>query len=250
MASKELATLDNQLAEIEKVAAECNLDSIASLGSFKRAFALSRGIQQLRAMISDDMMSDVMSLMNTSLGFRTDRDPQTSPGTEPYGIEVVRECLIEASLRGLQPVGNQFNIISGRCYVTKEGFSHKLRELPGFAGLKMNFGVPRLTQGGAIVECSATWQLDGKKSSITAEIPVRMNKGMGADAVLGKAERKLKARIFAQITGSEQPEGEADEPNVDTMRRVNVSSDKGNEAVKAKLGDLFGNGADEHEVQP
>lgn len=50
----------------------------------------------------------------------------------------------------------------------------------------------------------ATWLLHGKPDSLEVCIPVRVNSGMGADAILGKATRKILGRIHARITGSNQ----------------------------------------------
>lgn len=218
-------TLAERITAIEQTAGECALDRLGNLGSFERTFKLAAGMQELRELITDEMMRNVMQLMDTPLGFRTDHDPKLTDRDgkpfEPYPVAVVKEALIEATLRGLQPVGNQFNIIGQRCYITKEGFTHKLKELPGFAGLQITMSPPRVGAdgAGAIVQCVATWTMDGRPGRIECEIPVRINKGMGADAALGKAERKLKARIYAQITGSEQPEGDVED--VDNLRRVN-----------------------------
>ena len=220
--------LAERITAIEQTASECNLDRLGNLGSFERTFKLAAGMQNLRQLITEDMMQDVMQLMNTPLGFRTDRDPSQTDRDgkpfEPYPVGVVKEVLIEATLRGLQPVGNQFNIMSGRCYITKEGFTHKLKDLPGFAGLVIVMSPPRVgvDGAGALVTCSATWSMNGTPGRIECEIPVRINKGMGADAALGKAERKLKARIYAQITGSEQPEGDVDD--VERARTVNPAA--------------------------
>ena len=56
--------------------------------------------------------------------------------------------------------------------------------------------------------CKASWKLNGTPDVMEAEIPVRINAGMGSDAILGKAERKMRARIYNRITGTEFPEGE------------------------------------------
>jgi len=132
----------------------------------------------------------------------------------------VKECLIEATIRGVRPVNNEFNIIAGRCYLTKNGVAHLLREFPGLTDLRPRFGVPKMVgEKGALVAASAAWKLNGKPDSIEErEYPIRVNAGMGADAVLGKATRKLYAAIYAQLTGSEQMEGEVDD--IETMRNV------------------------------
>jgi outer membrane lipoprotein SlyB len=198
--------LGRSLAQLETVVDQCSLATLASQGRFERAFTLARGIAQLRKMITDDMMAQIMPLQGTSLGFRTDQDNRGG-----YGVDVVKECLIEALLRGVNPVGNEFNIISQRCYTTKEGFTRLVRDWPGLTDLKEEYGVPRMRDGGAIVECRASWKLDGRPDAIKCEIPVKVNSGMGSDAILGKTTRKLLARVYRQISGSEQTDGDAED---------------------------------------
>jgi acetylornithine deacetylase/succinyl-diaminopimelate desuccinylase-like protein len=192
--------------ELENIVQQCSLAALADYGQFQKTFAMAAGIRQLKNLITDEMMKDIMPLQGSSLGFRTDKD--SSGG---YPLPVVRECLIEAVLRGLQPVGNQFNIISGRCYTTKEGFTHLLKTLQGLSDLKLTFGVPQMQQGGATVEGSASWKFNGNPDSITRQFAIRLNSGMGADGAIGKAERKLRAAVYAQITGTVLSDGEADQ---------------------------------------
>jgi len=192
--------------ELENIVQQCSLAALADYGQFQKTFAMAAGIRQLKNLITDEMMKDIMPLQGSSLGFRTDKD--SSGG---YPLPVVRECLIEAVLRGLQPVGNQFNIISGRCYTTKEGFTHLLKTLQGLSDLKLSFGIPKMQQGGATVDAAATWKYNGAADSLTRELAIRVNAGMGADAVLGKAERKIRAAVYAQITGTVLSDGDADQ---------------------------------------
>jgi len=193
-------------AELENVVKQCSLAALADYGQFQKTFAMAAGIRKLKDMITDDMMKDIMPLQGSSLGFRTDKDKDGG-----YSMPVVKECLIEAVLRGLQPVGNQFNIVSARCYTTKEGFTHLMKTLPGLTDLKLTFGVPSMQQGGATVEASATWKYQGVADSLTRSLGIRVNAGMGADAVIGKAERKIRAAVYAQVTGTVLSDGEAEQ---------------------------------------
>lgn len=113
----------------------------------------------LREAFTPEVMGAFMSLQNTALGFRTDK------AQGGYPEDVVKEAVIEASLRGLSPVGNQFNIISGRMYVTKEGFQFLLSQVPGLR-YGLNLAVPVMKNGGAIVTASMRWQIgDGAQCS-------------------------------------------------------------------------------------
>jgi hypothetical protein len=190
-------------------------------GSFEREIQLALAMSDLRAMLSPEIMAPVMELMNTDLGFRTDRDPKVTPRdkdnnpTRPYSVEVVRDVVIEAKLRGFHVAGNEFNIISGRFYAAKNGFRRKLTDGKTFAGLanfRDHYEVPRTVgDRGAIVKCRAEWTLNGVKDSLECDVPVKVNSFMGADAILGKAERKLLKRVVDRLSGVTTPEGEVGE---------------------------------------
>jgi hypothetical protein len=148
-----------------------------------------------------------MPLQGSKLGFVTDKDAGGG-----YPAEVVREVIIEALLRGFRPVGNEFNIIAGQFYGAKNGFERIVREWPGLTNLRIDLGVPHLVaEKGALVPCEARWRLDGRDMKVECRpaagdgfdtrIPVKVNGGMGPDAILGKATRKLYARVYQVLTG-------------------------------------------------
>lgn len=175
------------------------------------AMTLARATQTIRRLLTPAMMQDVMALMGSPLGFRTDRDQEDAK----YPVEVVRDCLIVGVLRGARPVGNEINIIAGSCYLTKEAYARILSEYPGLTRLRLEVGVPKMVGDvGALVPCSASWLLDGVEDSIVCRgtvddpggpIAVRVNKRMGIDAIQGKAKSKLLRRVYERITGTRSP---------------------------------------------
>lgn len=186
---------------------------------FERELAVASAMGDMRALLTPEMMKPVMALMNSPLGFMTDRNPATSDRqVTPYAVEVVRDCVIEAKLRGYHVVGNEFNIIAGRFYGAKNGVVRKVLTHPGVADVKDTYEVPRLVgDKGAIVKCKITWVRDGKPDGLERDFPVKVNSFMGSDAILGKATRKLFAAALSRLTGKAVPEGEAgDEPSVAT----------------------------------
>lgn len=194
---------------------QMQLDGVA--GRFERMFQKCAAVQQLRTLLTDEVMREhVLPMMDTPLGFRTDRDPKqidskTGRPFTPYPIAVVREALIEALFRGVYPTDNEFNIIAGRCYITKEGFSRLLREYPKLTDIRRNLGLPRSVPEGSVVKAQASWKIGGVEDSIEIEIPVKVNSFMGVDAILGKARRKLDCAIFNHITGSELSDADVDD---------------------------------------
>ena len=213
-------TIRTEAKALDKVANDFTTAMAGTEHQFEMALITANAMKQLQDMLTDEVMTDIMTLQNSRLGFLTDKDPskpQWKNGQQiipkPYAVETVKRCLIEATLTGLKPVGNQFNIISGSCYATKEGFAYLLKNLPGLTDLKENYDVPVMKkEQGATVHCTASWNYNGNADSIECTIPIRVNKTMGADAILGKTERKLKARIFNRITGSELSSADASDP--------------------------------------
>ena len=213
-------TIVASCASIEAIARDCSVLGLQARGPFERAFILAAGMERLRAIISEEMMSPIMALQGSSLGFRTDKDRE-----QGYGWETVRECLIEATLRGWYPVNNEWNIIAGRTYGTRNGLARNIAEYPGLKNLRRTFGVPRIAQsgGGAIVMHEAAWQLNGVEDSIKGELAIRVNSGQGVDVILGKAHRKQSALILDRITGSVQGvDGEIDDLDVRFRERAEV----------------------------
>jgi len=197
---------------IEAAVRECGVQAISNLPAFMQAVQMAQGIAALRAALTDAfVLQAIMPLQGSKLGFLTDKDKDGG-----YGINVVRECSIEAMLRGFSVVGNEFNIIAGGFYGTKAGFHRKVLEFPGLTDLVLEPGVPQLVadKGGALVPFSASWKLQGRAMRIDCQytkdgdnvvdrrIPVKVNGGMGSDAILGKAERKILYRVFARLHGN------------------------------------------------
>lgn len=191
------------IAQIEGIL-EQSKGEVANVGSgLAAALTTARTIQAIRNSITPEMMKDVMALQGTSLGFKTDKD--RSGG---YPEAVVKDCLIEGLMRGIRPFGNEMNIISGRCYMTREALTRLLREYPGLTDLRIVPSVPQIQGGRAIVHMEATWRLNGEEMSLQRDIPIRVNDGMIDDAILGKADRKMKKSIYELLTGSEITDGE------------------------------------------
>lgn len=169
-----------------------------------KAIITARAVTQLSSLLNDKVLADIMPLQNSILGFRTDKP-------DGYGRDVVRNCVTIALMRGLRITGNEWNIIAGNLYVTKEGYERLLAELPGFANLRLQVSVPKMAGEGALVSVVAEWTFHGKERWMRWEetksgdyrVAVRVNKGMGADAILGKARSKALRQIHKTLTGSE-----------------------------------------------
>jgi hypothetical protein len=180
------------------------------LVGFERAYQMAQAVEQLRELLTPEYMAPIMKLQGTRLGFKTDRD-KNRDGSKGLGYPeaVVKECLIEAVLLGVQPVGNQFNIIAGGCYITKEGFGYLLLNTPDLTW-SITPQLPRISSNNtsAAIVMRIEYTHKGKKAIKEIDIPVKINEYSGTDLVIGKAHRKARAWLHTTITGSEAPEGD------------------------------------------
>lgn len=203
----ELVKIKHDFAAVCKQA-----QNIQLINNFEAAFEAVVTVNQLRNILTDDVMKAVfMPLMNTKIGFLTDRSgkPSKNGQTYPvYSIAVVRDALIDAISFGLQPTGNQFNIIAERMYPTKEGYTLKLKLL----GVKYitEIGIDKSTNANfAEIPCKISYEFQGEKNSFTILATVKKDSYSSHDQLRGKAERKAKKQLFEYITGCDL--GDADE---------------------------------------
>jgi hypothetical protein len=214
---------------IESALEHYGIRSISALGKVQQMIRMAEGIRALRAAITNEfVVSTIVPLYGTPLGFLADRPNDKQP--QPYSIEVIKDCVIEGLIRGFNVVGNEMNIIGGRFYGTKNGFERQVSEYPGLTDLVMQPGVPAFGQQdtqNARVPFTASWRLQGKAMKLECHaskdgpdnrIPVRVNAGMGLDAVIGKAYRKMYYRIYGMLHGSTFGllDGDVSEP-IDTV---------------------------------
>ncbi len=215
----------NELALSLDVAAEELKNAWLTEGNFARTIAYGMAVAKMRDVLNDKVMTSLVKLKNSKMGFRTDEG-----NGFVYPVQVVRDCIIEAATLGLQCTGNQFNIIGGNMYVTKEGFTFLLRELARSGQLK---GMKFIYHPAVISESSTQgtrrdgtqyqkveregkakvdvcWEFNGVAGSEQLEFVIRVNAGMSQDAVIGKAERKAKAWLFNHLTDQAVSDGSAD----------------------------------------
>ena len=179
-------------------------EALQTVSGMKKAVMAANFVSQMRAALTPEIMGPIMALQGNGIGFRTDKD---SAGG--YPVEVVKGCLIEAAALGLGAVGNQFNIISGRTYVTKEGAGQLLKNL----GVRHSETclAPEISNNQAKSKVVVEWRDADGEHKETLEFLVRVNSGMGADAVNGKAVRKARMWLYGRITGMELADGDIED---------------------------------------
>lgn len=213
-----------------KMAADTQI--VANAASFFNASAIVQTIDQ--ALTTEVVEQVAMPLMNRRCGFLTDN---RGGG---YSSEIVRDAIIDAITIGLLPVGNQFNIIAGKMYVTKEGFTYLL----GKMGIKyMPFiGSPKQEEQGYYkFPCKMTFKMPNdaeyKNFAIDVAVPVK-NGGQSIDMLQGKAERRFKKRFYEYLTGLDL--GDADEESGKDTIQQNPPAVQPTEENKAKAAKVFG----------
>jgi hypothetical protein len=199
-------------ASVKDVASKLNSSVLSVIGDnnmvmFEKTYLIAKSIIELQELLTPEYMKPIMALQGSKLGFKTDRDDKGG-----YPIEVVKNCLIEAVLTGLAPYGNQFNIIAGNMYTTKEGFGHLLSKLKGLT-YKIIPGLPRVNaeKTGAAVSAKVKWTMNGVSQEEDLDLAIKMNSFMGTDAIIGKSTRKARAWLFNTINKTEIADGDATE---------------------------------------
>ncbi|MDM1494964.1 hypothetical protein HX063_05990 [Myroides odoratimimus] len=225
----ELSTLpQNQLAAAEAI----NTQVLAVLSdksqNFTNAFAMANAITIIRNVLTPEVMQPILSLAGSKLGFRTDRDkPSKGQMPNPYPIETVKDCLIDAVLLGLNPTGNQFNIIASNMYVTKEGFTYLLKKVKG---LKYSIIYPTVTFSNdkqtALVVCNITYRIgEEKEVKQILEFTVKAGSYATSDSCIGKAERKAKCWLYNHIEGTDLTDGDAEDINYTEVSSTRTSKE-------------------------
>jgi hypothetical protein len=225
------------LDTIDEAAAEyaVALANDASKG-MRLTLAKSTAIATIEEALTDELLRrSVLPLMGKKFGFRTDRDLEG----KPYPLTTIRSCVCEVLLAGGRIDGNEFNVISGQAYFTKEFWKRKVEELEDVSNVEIKIGEVEIKQRkgfsrdgqDAYVEVIARWRVkrtpqewkktiersDGREFDNRVVVP--MNNRMGRDAIIGKAEARTYKAIYtlsggayldATADGEEPPEDAID----------------------------------------
>lgn len=221
----ETTTKETGKLEIAKRLNENVLSVLTSeqLIGFEKAYLIADAVGKLKTLLTPEYMKPIMQLQGSRLGFKTDKDKEGG-----YPESVVRDCLIDAVLSGVQPFGNQFNIIAGNMYITKEGFGYLLNNMKGLSN-EISFALPRIgsDKTSAAVVAKISWSFNGgEKKEREIDFPIKMNSYMGTDAVLGKATRKARAWLFNTINGTEFGDGDVTDSEAIVINSKNPTGEQ------------------------
>lgn len=204
------ATIENARKQFELACKSA--EGLQTLNNFGAAFQAVNVVSLLRQALTDEVMDAVfMPLMNTKIGFLTDHTGKprgNRPPLQPYGLEIVRDAIIDAVTVGLMPTGNQFNIIAERMYPTKEGYTALLRRLGVKYFIETGYDKGQ-AEGFAEIPCKITYSYGGERNAFSITATVKKDSYSSPDQIRGKAERRAKKALYEYITGCDF--GDADE---------------------------------------
>jgi hypothetical protein len=206
---------EEKLDIVDKMLAEFHSQIIrVDLGKLRKAKLLARARRLLDDHIDEEFLDDMMGLMNTQDGFKTDRNPdqydRNGKRHTPYDRGTVKKCLIVALLAGAEPTGNEFNIIAGNCYFTKEFTTRAIRSFPGLTNFVYQIGdIAKFGEKAAKIEGYASYKVHGvsyevvcrKTEVMDLRLVVNCYSNSSPDELRGRAEAKLFRQVLSRLYG-------------------------------------------------
>lgn len=209
--------------EYEVIVRECS--DVALIKTGAAAFKAVAVITKLESILSDEVMTTVfMPLMNRRIGFLTDRtgEPNWKGEIKPlYTVDEVRNCMIDALNYGLLTTFNQFNILAGNMYPTKEGYIARLKQI-GCKHLLTAKEETKNSENTVLIPVKVDAEFKKEKISFTVNSIVKTNRGSNYDQHKGKAERKALKALFTYCTGLDLGDADVDNGTVITDKRDNT----------------------------
>lgn len=210
------------LAELDKIAAEeFKMVQTDTAKKFTSAMMVAAQVTKIKAALTDDVMKHLILPLKDcgSLGFQTDEGQRQ----QSYTVEQIRTCATEAILRGAMPIGGEFMIFQGKTFFQKPFYERKVRSHPGISNIELICSTPRMMQGGALVEVTARFNIDGKPVTLERTgqnaIAVKLQGSGGADMAIGKAEKRMYRFMMSYLEGYAPP-AEPDDEDGSTLRVV------------------------------
>lgn len=213
-----LAPTDERIAKLEDAAKRAAvIETKYGADTIGAALCKANALATLRRLITPEIMQQaILPLMGTRIGFLTDKDNDRDG---PYPEGVVKDAVIEAFMDGVPLIGNRFNILGKRFYLTREGIAFKLDRFPGLTYeitpaiptderppeyVRMPDGKSVLKKGEATVCVSVTWKVAGADKEENCRLlsfRVSVNRGMSTEAVQGKAWCRAAKWLWTKVSG-------------------------------------------------
>lgn len=201
-----LTESDNRFLELDQ-----RIDTLIAAahhaeGRVAKVVALANATREVTAAVKAQWES-IKELKNSPLGFLTDEIGRDKP---PYTDAQLQLAVTHGILLGAMPFNGEITVISGRAYLGVSHYRRRIAETASITDFDLQFGaIAYANDKLAMVEARVAWLLDGnprslqlvRTESLDRRIPIRVNAGMGVDAILGKAERKILKRVYESSTG-------------------------------------------------
>lgn len=246
--STELELSQKSLSEAAEVDKKVSDLLMSKSTGFEYSLQKATVVQAIQDMLTTEVMKPIMAMCGKPYGFRTDKDAKG----EKYKEEIVRDCLIQATLLGVEPTGNQFNIIGGNCYITKDGLANKLKKLGIYT--KLTASVSRKIE----VDGRAVWvkpiimeyEKDGKIIKETKDFIYAKYDSTSEAAAEGMAKRDAYDYILGEVTGIKCPVGDVEDKPIDITSKV-MKEDPKQDDVKVEKNENIENAEIvEEEIKP
>lgn len=213
-----LAPTDERIAKLEDAAKRAAvIETKYGADTIGAALCKANALATLRRLITPEIMQQaVLPLMGTRVGFLTDKDNDRDG---PYPEGIVKDAIIEAMMAGVPLIGNRFNILGKRFYLTREGVAFKLDRFPGLTYeispsipsdekepefVRLPSGKTMTKKGEATVSVSVTWKVAGvdkEEQFRFLSFRVSVNRGMSTEAVQGKAWCRAAKWLWTKVSG-------------------------------------------------
>jgi hypothetical protein len=193
-----LKELSQNTTMMNQLISDCKILT-SNISEYEKSLLYGHYLVQIKNQISGKVLEIVKDLMNTGIGFKTDKPT--------YSDEIIKNCVTQAIMHGLRIHGNEFNILGGNFYATKEGLERIVNRNPDLEkkiiiksrGFKkspeteiwaLSYEYEFKLKDRQEIKDDVTVYVRGKQGNY--EIPL--------DAVLGKARRKVLKTIYNQMT--------------------------------------------------
>lgn len=200
------------------------------------AFQAVHIVKNLKEVLTDEIMKEVfMPLMGSRIGFLTDRDKPGKDGKKrsPYTIDEVRDCIIDAASYGILPTFNQMNIIAGKMYPTKEGYTALLKKIGAKYMITFGRDLTKPNDNHSEISYKANFEFKGEKGALGATAIVPKTAYSSYDQQKGKAERRAKKALFEYLSGLDLGESNIEEGTAEVVSsKIDKQPDSDEETVK------------------
>lgn len=177
-------------------------------GDITRGTLMGLAVNAIRQSLTPEIMAPMMTLVNTPLGFMSDRPNKKNPS--PYPLEVVRDCLAESLILGFRPVGKEWMIFHGNLFGCQAGWERKLCEAPGVSNVEIIPGrAITLPDGRFGIRIGVSWKMYGVADCLRGpdgkpgrEYTLKMESYETFEQLTGKAIARALRAAFKQATNS------------------------------------------------